>query len=189
MSLAKIVINLGLRQLYYYKDQEPAKVYPIAIGKPSTPTPTGSWQIVAKIRHPGGILGTRWLGLDIPDGPYGIHGTPHPWTIGKAISHGCIRMYNQDVEELFLKVKVGTTVEIITNWQSSSTPPPQATPPTQPAKPISESPDTYVVQSGDSVWSIAQRFNLNMEELINANNFKNPNVIKVGQKLKIPLHT
>jgi len=190
--LSKIIINLGLRRLYYYENGQLARDYPIAIGKPSTPTPTGDWKIIAKIKHPGGILGTRWLGLDIPNGPYGIHGTPHPWTIGKAISHGCIRMYNHDVEELFKNVRVGTSVKIISSWNSTDTPPPVADP--SPKSPSSETipssqldkPKTYVVQKGDSLWAIARRFNISLNKLIRVNNIKTPNMLHVGQKLIIP---
>ena len=50
--------------------------------------------------------------LNVPWGIYGIHGTDKPWSIGQAVSHGCVRMYNQDAEELYGKVPVGTPVRI-----------------------------------------------------------------------------
>ncbi len=59
---------------------------------------------------PSNPLGYRWLGLY---GNYGIHGTNAPWSIGRSVSHGCIRMYEEDVEELFESVPMGTPVEII----------------------------------------------------------------------------
>jgi len=186
--MAKIMINLSLRRLYFYKTNNLVKSYPIAIGKPATPTPTGHWKIIAKMKHPGGILGSRWLGLDIPNGPYGIHGTPNPWTIGKAISHGCIRMYNQDVEELFPQVSVGNSVIIISSWQNSGQIPPQPNhDPAQPAvNPGNSSTKTYVVQSGDTLWAIAKRYNVSLDELIRINHISNPDVLRVGQKIIIP---
>lgn len=89
------------------------KVYPVAVGKSSTPTPKGTFKIVNKAMNPGGPFGARWLGLNAPYGDYGIHGTNNPSSIGKNISNGCIRMYNKDVIELYNLVQLGTTVKII----------------------------------------------------------------------------
>lgn len=107
-----IRIYINDRKLYLEDGQRTGRVYPIAVGKPSTPTPLGACHIITKIVNPGGVLGTRWLGLDIPNGPYGIHGTFQPDSIGKAVSNGCIRLYNNNVEELFSLVRIGTTVII-----------------------------------------------------------------------------
>ncbi|WP_110954268.1 L,D-transpeptidase [Anaerosinus massiliensis] len=84
--------------------------YPIAIGKPSTPTPEGNYVIATKINNPGGILGSRWMGLNYD--AYGIHGTNRPWLIGQMVSNGCIRMHNQNVETLYSLVALGTPVYI-----------------------------------------------------------------------------
>ena len=111
-SPKRIMIYTYNRKLHLTTAQRTQKSYPIAVGKPATPTPNGIYQITTKIINPGGMLGSRWMGLDIPDGPYGIHGTSRPESIGKAISNGCIRMYNQDVEDLFSLVSIGTTVVI-----------------------------------------------------------------------------
>ncbi|MEJ8554183.1 L,D-transpeptidase [Tepidibacter sp. Z1-5] len=81
-----------------------------SLGKPSTPTPKGTFTIVNKAYKPGGPFGERWLGLSKPH--YGIHGTNNPSSIGKAISNGCIRMYNKDVIELYNIVRIGTVVII-----------------------------------------------------------------------------
>ena len=115
--MVKISINLSQRRLYFYNNERLINSYPVAIGKPSTPTPPGMWKIVNKITHPGGILGTRWMGLNIPadDGVYGIHGTTQPWSIGKAVSNGCIRMFNEDIEEIFPLTPLGTKVHIFEN--------------------------------------------------------------------------
>ncbi|NLC76155.1 MAG: L,D-transpeptidase [Clostridia bacterium] len=111
----KIEVNLSLRRLKLFDRKGVYGVYPVAIGKPQTPTPEGYYYITRKIINPGGILGSRWLELSIPshDGPYGIHGTTQPWSIGKAVSNGCIRMYNHDVEEVFRLVRIGTPVIIV----------------------------------------------------------------------------
>ncbi|MCL4419996.1 L,D-transpeptidase [Patescibacteria group bacterium] len=85
--------------------------YPIAVGKKSTPTPRGNYTIATKTVNPGGVFGTRWLGLSIPY--YGIHGTNNPSSIGQAVSKGCIRMHNHDVENLYQLVGIGTPVTIM----------------------------------------------------------------------------
>jgi len=112
-SQKRINIYIQDRKLYFANGQRAISIYPIAVGKPGTPTPIGTYHIINKIVNPGGMLGTRWMGLDIPNGPYGIHGTFQPDSIGKFISNGCIRMYNHDVEELFSQVRIGTTVVIM----------------------------------------------------------------------------
>jgi len=89
------------------------KSYPIATGTPNTPTPLGNWRIIQKLMNPGGPFGTRWMKLSITWGGYGIHGTDNPASIGKAASHGCIRMFNEDIEELYDIVPLGTPVRII----------------------------------------------------------------------------
>jgi peptidoglycan hydrolase-like protein with peptidoglycan-binding domain len=89
------------------------KTYPVAVGAPNTPTPLGSWRIIQKTMNPGGPFGTRWMKLNVPWGGYGIHGTDNPSSIGTAASHGCVRMYNEDVNELYDIVPLGTPVQII----------------------------------------------------------------------------
>lgn len=89
------------------------KTYAVATGKESTPTPLGTFKIVEKAKWGGGF-GSRWLGLDVPWGRYGIHGTNRPGSIGFNASAGCVRMRNKDVEELFDIVDYNTTV-MITN--------------------------------------------------------------------------
>lgn len=86
------------------------KTYPIALGKMLTPTPTGSYKIINKQQNPGGPYGAFWMGLSKPH--YGIHGTNNPASIGKNVSAGCIRMYNQDVLDLSSRVSIGTDVVI-----------------------------------------------------------------------------
>jgi len=108
-----LLIDTRRRTLTVMVDGRPYKSYPICVGKPQTPTPVGEWKVVHKSTSWGGGFGSRWLGLNVPWGIYGIHGTNKPWTIGRAESHGCVRMYNRDVEELYPWVKIGTPVKIV----------------------------------------------------------------------------
>lgn len=106
-----ITVSVATRRLTLFKDGKVFKSYPIAVGKPSTPTPRGNFKIVNKQVSPGGPFGARWLGLSKKG--YGIHGTNNPASIGKAVSNGCIRLHNNNVIELFNLVSVGTLVRII----------------------------------------------------------------------------
>jgi lipoprotein-anchoring transpeptidase ErfK/SrfK len=119
----RIVVSFPDRKLALLEGSAVVKIYDIAVGKPSTPSPSGEFQIVNHIANPtwygpdkvvgpgaGNPVGTRWMGLSVKG--YGIHGTNAPGSIGKAASHGCIRMRNRDVEELFELVGVGVAVEL-----------------------------------------------------------------------------
>jgi len=110
-----ISIDLVQRVLTLYRDSAFIKSYQVAVGKPDTPTPLGSWVIIEKTLNPGGPFGARWMRLNVPWGAYGIHGTEQPSSIGTYVSHGCVRMYNQDVIELYDLVVIGTPVNIIGN--------------------------------------------------------------------------
>ena len=118
-----MLVSLPDRQLALIENGQVKKVYPVAVGKESTPSPTGSFRIEVRVMDPSyyhrgkvvapgpkNPLGTRWMGLGYKG--YGIHGTNAPNSIGKAASHGCIRMAKKDLEELFGMVKVGDEVEI-----------------------------------------------------------------------------
>ncbi len=107
-----IVVKVPARILELYNDGKLYKRYRIAVGRSETPTPIGDWTVIWKSHRSGDIFGTRFLGLDVPWGGYGIHGTNRPWSIGHFISQGCIRLRNQDIEELFEWVPVGTPVRI-----------------------------------------------------------------------------
>lgn len=111
MSLDYIVVELAQRQLSYYQNGARRFRYPIAIGAAQTPTPVGNWHIInKKILPDSGTFGSRWLGLNRAG--YGIHGTNQPHAIGNAVSQGCIRMHNADIEQLFDAVTIGTPVII-----------------------------------------------------------------------------
>ncbi len=106
----EILVDTDTSELKLYRDRMLVKEYPVAVGKPSDPTPAGSYYITSKIKYPGGALGTRWIGLSAPH--IGIHGTNDPDSIGKHASQGCIRMRNEDIEELFFLVPMWTKVYI-----------------------------------------------------------------------------
>lgn len=124
----RLVLRLKERQLYVYKGQTAIANYPVAIGRPSAPTPTGkfrvfemlkdpSWQnpTTGEVETPGedGSLGTRWIGFaSLPNGVIGFHGTPNRASIGRAVSHGCVRMRNEDAESLFQQIVIGTVVSV-----------------------------------------------------------------------------
>jgi lipoprotein-anchoring transpeptidase ErfK/SrfK len=118
-----LLVSIPDRKLAVVEDGTVKKIYPVAVGKSSTPSPTGTFTIKVRVTNPtyyhqGKIVdpgpdnpvGTRWIGLNQKG--YGIHGTNAPNSIGKAASHGCIRMKKLDLEELFLKVQIGDQVEI-----------------------------------------------------------------------------
>ena len=124
-----IVVNLTERNLYLYQHGLPVRCFPVAIGKRGWETPTGEYTIINKAVNPTWFppawaveeepvpagadnpLGDRWMGLSIRG--YGIHATNKPASIGRYVSHGCIRMYPEQVHELFDLVGVGTPVQII----------------------------------------------------------------------------
>ena len=120
----EIVVSLEDRKLALVEDGRVVKVYPVAVGKPTTPSPEGTFTIARRVKNPvyshnGRVVapgprnpvGTRWMGLSVKG--YGIHGTNEPRSIGKAASHGCIRMAKADLEDLYAQVQVGDTVELI----------------------------------------------------------------------------
>lgn len=111
----KILIDISENRLYLLDGNVLLKSYTVATGKPETPTPIGSWKVVSK-NGMGGGFGTRWMGLNVPWGQFGIHGTNKPTSIGHNASAGCIRMKNKDVEDLYKYVKHGTPVAIIRGY-------------------------------------------------------------------------
>lgn len=110
-SSLKIVINVPAHRLYLYKNEKRVETYPVAVGKPSTKSPRGEFHITQKAIWGDGF-GTRWMRISVPWGIYGIHGTNKPWSVGTVASHGCFRMLNKNVEQLYSMVSVGTPVII-----------------------------------------------------------------------------
>ena len=111
----KVLVSIPDRKLALIEDGKVTRVFLIAVGTETTPSPTGQFAIVTRVvnptyYHPGVVipsgpqnpLGTRWIGLDKKG--FGIHGTNEPRSIGKAASHGCIRMRRADLEQLFALV-------------------------------------------------------------------------------------
>ena len=109
----EIIINTDKKTLTVLDRGQEFKTFRVAVGEDETPTPVGEWKIKRKAKHWGTGFGTRWMGLNVPWGIYGIHGTNKPWSIGTQASHGCIRMMNRDVEQLYEWVEPGTTVRIV----------------------------------------------------------------------------
>jgi hypothetical protein len=107
-----IYIEIDDKTLYLLEEGKCIKKYAISSGTPNTPSPLGYWKIIEKGDWGEGF-GGRWLGLNVPWGTYGIHGTIFSHTIGSSASHGCIRMYNLDVQELYRIVPIGTPVVIV----------------------------------------------------------------------------
>lgn len=128
-----IVVNKTNRTLTLYEDTKVIKKYAVAVGNPSSLTKSGKFIINMKLIDPdwggggfakpikGGIpenpLGSRWLGINRTDGSYGIHGTNSFYSIGNYASHGCIRMQNYWVEELFPLVPMKSNVWVGTQTE------------------------------------------------------------------------
>jgi lipoprotein-anchoring transpeptidase ErfK/SrfK len=119
----RIVVSIPDRKLAVVEGDRVLRVFNTAVGAAKSPSPTGNYQIVSHIANPtwygkGKIVppgkcnpvGTRWMGISLKG--YGIHGTNRPDSIGHNASHGCIRLRNKEVEELFPMVAVGDTVEL-----------------------------------------------------------------------------
>ncbi|MBM7564319.1 L,D-transpeptidase [Paenibacillus sacheonensis] len=110
MPKYRIIVDLSDRQLYLLDGSIVVRGFPVGIGKMLTQTPAGEYEIINKQPNPGGPFGVLWMGLSKPH--YGIHGTNDPGSIGREVSHGCIRMYNEDVLALSALVPIHTRVTI-----------------------------------------------------------------------------
>ena len=118
-----IVVSIPDRKLAVVENGAVRATFHIAVGAMESPSPAGEFQIINRISnptyyHPGTVIpsgknnpiGTRWVGLSKKG--YGIHGTNAPGSVGRAASHGCIRLRNRDMERLFTLLKVGDAVQI-----------------------------------------------------------------------------
>jgi lipoprotein-anchoring transpeptidase ErfK/SrfK len=124
----RIVLRLGERRVYVYDDELVLDSYPVAIGAPGTPTPTGQFEVFQMVVDPvwqspwtgqvfapgaNSALGLRWIGFaELPGGIIGFHGTPTVSSIGKAASNGCVRLTNEDVLALYEHVRMGMIVVV-----------------------------------------------------------------------------
>jgi L,D-transpeptidase ErfK/SrfK len=132
-----ITVNLAELRLYHLCREDGrlrVRIYPAGIGIVGWETPEGSFTITKRIEKPTWIvppairkerpelprtvapgpenpLGDYWLGLSVPG--YGIHGTGEPFGVGRRVSHGCLRLYPEDIRDLFDRVEVGTPVRIL----------------------------------------------------------------------------
>lgn len=133
-----VVINIPEAALYRFAGGQLVARYPVGLGRPSWPTPIGSFQVLFREPHPtwnvppsiqeelrrsGRVvvdkvppgprnpLGQYWIQLSAPG--YGMHGTPFAASVGRFVSHGCIRLGREDIRDLFGQVREGTTVAIV----------------------------------------------------------------------------
>ena len=107
-----IYIDVERKTLDLWQGQKLIKRYTVATGAWNTPTPLGVFRINSRFSGRMGGFGTCFLGLNVPWGNYGIHGTNRPESIGSNASQGCIRMHGKDAEELYALVPNGTQVVI-----------------------------------------------------------------------------
>lgn len=107
-----ILISIHQKSLSLYRGTELIKRYAVATGTGDTPTPIGTFRISNRFSGDLGGFGTRFLGLNVPWGHFGIHGTNKPQSIGSNASHGCVRMFVKDSEELYGLVPNGAKVVI-----------------------------------------------------------------------------
>jgi hypothetical protein len=118
-----VLVSLVDRKLAVIENGVTLATFQVAVGADVSPSPTGEFTIVSHVANPtyyhrGTVIptgkdnpvGTRWIGLSLKG--YGIHGTNAPRSIGRAASHGCIRLRNRDMERLFTMLRVGDAVQI-----------------------------------------------------------------------------
>ena len=128
-DVVRLVLRRGERRVYVYRGEEQLASYPVAVGRPGWETPIGTFEVIQMIEHPGWTnpftrevvppgsenpLGDRWIGFWTDGTNYiGFHGTPNRESVGRAASHGCVRLYNEDIRDLYALVTLGTTVTVV----------------------------------------------------------------------------
>lgn len=118
-----VVVSIPDRKLVVVEGETALATFSVAVGAARTPSPSGTFAIVSRVTNPtyyrrglviptgqDNPVGTRWLGLSLKG--YGIHGTNAPGSVGRAASHGCIRLRNREMEQLFSMLQIGDRVEI-----------------------------------------------------------------------------
>ena len=118
-----VLVSIADRRLAVIEDANVLAYFSVAVGAAESPSPTGEFEIVNRVANPAyyhdGVVtvpserspvGTRWIGLNLKG--FGIHGTNAPKSIGRAASHGCIRLRNRDVERLYAMLRLGDLVSI-----------------------------------------------------------------------------
>lgn len=124
----RVVVKLGERRVYVYQGDQVKASYPIATGKTGWDTPTGSFRVFEMLQDPAWThpisrqrmepgknnpLGSRWIAFWSDEvNKIGFHGTPDRNSVGQAVSHGCLRMYDEDVQALYEQIKLGTVVTV-----------------------------------------------------------------------------
>jgi hypothetical protein len=128
-QITRLEVSLSKRTVTAFQGEIKLKSYPIAVGRTGWETPVGTHRVMQMIEYPawknpftGDViqgadpdnpLGERWIGFWTNGEDWsGFHGTPHRDSIGQAVSHGCIRMYNEDIRELFAQVSPNTIVQV-----------------------------------------------------------------------------
>lgn len=119
----QVIVSIPDRKLAVVENGQVIRIFTVAVGSAVSPSPVGRFEIVSRLANPtyyhagvvipagnGNPVGPRWIGLNQKG--YGIHGTNQPRSIGHAASHGCIRLGNREVEQLYAMVRIGDTVEI-----------------------------------------------------------------------------
>ena len=126
----RLKILRSAHRVVVYRGGQYERDYPVAVGRPGWETPLGQFQVFQMTRNPswehpltheifpagspGNELGGYWIGFSSdPAGVIGFHATPHPETVGKSSSHGCVRMFERDIRELFAEVSCGTVVSVV----------------------------------------------------------------------------
>lgn len=127
--VTRLEVSISRRTVTAFNGETRLKTYPVAVGREGWSSPIGEHRVLQAIEYPawqnpftGDVipskdpenpLGDRWIGFWTDGKDWsGFHGTPNRSSVGTAASHGCIRMYNEDVRELFSQVKVGTIVRV-----------------------------------------------------------------------------
>jgi hypothetical protein len=125
----RVLVDLEACWALYFLGDQVAAAWPVGIGRPGEETPEGTYSARNKLENPPWMkegqepipfgdprnpLGTRWIGW-AKDGvrtSYGFHGTSDPESVGRAASDGCVRLHNEDVEELFQILPEGAPIEV-----------------------------------------------------------------------------
>lgn len=128
-TTVKLVVRLSARQLEVYEQGKRVKQYDVAIGKDDWQTPVGEFEIIQMQQQPAwqhpitkaviepgpdNPLGSHWVGFwQEGESQIGFHGTNQAELVGQAVSHGCVRMRNSDIQDLYGRIALGTVVAVI----------------------------------------------------------------------------